>query len=52
MTFQNGIENYMFQIDECGRMWILDTGRYGDNLVCPPQILAFDMKTVSYNVLV
>ncbi|XP_045478060.1 protein yellow-like [Harmonia axyridis] len=39
------ISVYRIQIDECGRMWVLDTGRYGEHLICPPQILAFDLKT-------
>ncbi|CAH1129709.1 unnamed protein product [Ceutorhynchus assimilis] len=31
--------------DECDRLWISDTGIQGDSFICPPQILAFDLKT-------
>ncbi|KAG5882679.1 hypothetical protein JTB14_026090 [Gonioctena quinquepunctata] len=36
---------YRTMIDECGRLWVLDTGRFIDDIVCPPQIMAFDLKT-------
>ncbi|KAG5883313.1 hypothetical protein JTB14_008600 [Gonioctena quinquepunctata] len=36
---------YRTLIDECGRLWVLDTGRYINDIVCPPQIMAFDLKT-------
>lgn len=39
---------YRVQIDKCGRMWVLDNGRYINNNVCPAQILAFDLKTVIF----
>lgn len=32
-------------IDECNRMWVMDTGKIGDNQLCPPQLLAFDLAT-------
>lgn len=38
---------YNFQVDECGRLWVLDNGKIESSRVCPPQILAFDIKTVS-----
>ncbi|XP_068631544.1 dopaminechrome tautomerase-like isoform X1 [Battus philenor] len=31
-------------IDECNRLWVLDAGKIGDKQVCPPQILAFDLR--------
>ncbi|XP_063533967.1 protein yellow-like isoform X1 [Cydia strobilella] len=31
-------------IDECNRLWVMDTGKIGDNQVCPPQLLAFDLS--------
>lgn len=39
------ISVYRIQIDECGRLWVLDDGRFIDEIVCKPQILAFDLKT-------
>ncbi|XP_050297854.1 major royal jelly protein 3-like isoform X2 [Anthonomus grandis grandis] len=36
---------FRVKIDECGRMWVLDTGKIGDNIVCKPQVLAFDLTT-------
>ncbi|KAK4874683.1 hypothetical protein RN001_014043 [Aquatica leii] len=36
---------FRFKIDECQRLWLLDTGRIGSHQLCPPQILAFDLKT-------
>lgn len=36
---------FRVKIDECGRLWVMDAGRVGDNIICPPQILAFDLKT-------
>ncbi|KAJ0177193.1 hypothetical protein K1T71_007202 [Dendrolimus kikuchii] len=32
-------------IDECNRLWVMDTGKIGDNQVCSPQLLAFDLET-------
>ncbi|XP_037026149.1 major royal jelly protein 1-like [Bradysia coprophila] len=32
-------------IDECRRLWILDSGRIGDNQLCAPQIVVFDLNT-------
>ncbi|XP_076259522.1 major royal jelly protein 9-like isoform X2 [Rhynchophorus ferrugineus] len=36
---------FRIKIDECGRLWVLDTGKIGDNIICPPQLLAFDLET-------
>ncbi|NP_001154982.1 yellow-e3 isoform X1 [Nasonia vitripennis] len=36
---------YRVQIDDCGRLWILDTGVIGDRRVCRPQLLSFSLKT-------
>ncbi|CAO1340991.1 unnamed protein product [Diamesa serratosioi] len=32
-------------IDECHRMWVLDTGKIESTQFCPPQILIFDLVT-------
>ncbi|CAH2037590.1 unnamed protein product, partial [Iphiclides podalirius] len=32
-------------IDECNRLWVMDTGKIGDKEECPPQLLAFDLNT-------
>lgn len=32
-------------MDECGQLWVIDTGRLGGTQVCPPKIMAFDPKT-------
>lgn len=32
-------------IDECQRMWVLDTGKIENTQYCPPQILIFDLIT-------
>lgn len=34
-------------IDECKRLWVVDTGRIGDDQICPPQILVFDLRNDS-----
>ncbi|XP_025829228.1 protein yellow-like [Agrilus planipennis] len=36
---------FRVKVDECGRLWILDTGSRNDSYICPAQILAFDLKT-------
>ncbi|XP_060523187.1 uncharacterized protein LOC132700084 [Cylas formicarius] len=36
---------FRVKIDECDRLWVLDTGKIGDRQMCKPQILAFDLKT-------
>lgn len=41
-----GITNvYRIAIDQCSRLWVLDTGKIGEETICPPQLLAFDLKT-------
>ncbi|XP_046748666.1 major royal jelly protein 2-like [Diprion similis] len=30
-------------MDECNRLWVMDSGRYGEDLICDPQILVFDL---------
>lgn len=32
-------------MDECGQLWVIDTGRIGLEQVCPPKIMAFDPST-------
>lgn len=32
-------------IDECRRLWVLDTGRIGDVQLCRPQLLIFDLRS-------
>lgn len=32
-------------IDECKRLWVLDTGRIGEEQLCRPQLLVFDMRS-------
>nr|XP_032522397.1 protein yellow-like [Danaus plexippus plexippus] len=32
-------------IDNCHRLWVVDTGKIGNQQKCQPQILAFDLKT-------
>ncbi|CAH1116312.1 unnamed protein product [Phaedon cochleariae] len=36
---------YRVMVDECGRLWVLDTGKLLDSQICPPQILTFDLRT-------
>ncbi|XP_025829216.1 uncharacterized protein LOC108733632 [Agrilus planipennis] len=36
---------FRMMVDECGRLWLLDTGSRSNGTICPPQILAFDLKT-------
>ncbi|KAF3423829.1 hypothetical protein E2986_12470 [Frieseomelitta varia] len=37
------ISVYRLAIDECNRLWVVDTGRIGGNAVCPTKILIFDL---------
>lgn len=39
------ISVYRVQIDDCRRIWILDTGVMGEHRKCPPQILSFSLDT-------
>lgn len=32
-------------IDECRRLWVLDSGKIGEIQKCPPQLLVFDLIT-------
>ncbi|XP_058462814.1 major royal jelly protein 1-like isoform X2 [Malaya genurostris] len=32
-------------IDECNRLWIVDTGKIGDRRICLPKIVAFDLRS-------
>ncbi|XP_061377138.1 protein yellow-like [Danaus plexippus] len=32
-------------IDNCHRLWVVDTGKIGNQQKCQPQVLAFDLKT-------
>ncbi|XP_046817343.1 major royal jelly protein 1-like [Vespa crabro] len=36
---------YRIDLDDCGRLWVLDNGKIGEEQKCPPKILAFDLKT-------
>lgn len=42
---QGIVSVFRIQIDECNRLWVLDSGKIGDKRVCLPKLLAFDMKT-------
>ncbi|KAJ8678880.1 hypothetical protein QAD02_014667 [Eretmocerus hayati] len=43
---------YRVAIDVCHRLWVLDTGRIGENRTCPAQLLAFDLYTDQLQVKV
>lgn len=36
---------YRIMVDECDRLWVLDTGRLISKQICPPQILVFNLNT-------
>lgn len=36
---------FRIAIDECNRLWAMDTGKIGDKDYCPPKIVAFDLAT-------
>ncbi|XP_047529878.1 major royal jelly protein 1-like isoform X1 [Vanessa atalanta] len=36
---------FRIAIDKCDRLWVMDSGKIGEKAVCPPQLLAFDLKT-------
>jgi len=36
---------FRIEIDQCNRLWIVDTGKIGDIQYCPPQLLIFDLRT-------
>ncbi|XP_003706731.3 major royal jelly protein 9 [Megachile rotundata] len=39
------ISVYRLAIDECDRLWVVDTGRISSNAVCPTKILIFNLAT-------
>ncbi|EFN61808.1 Major royal jelly protein 1 [Camponotus floridanus] len=42
----NGITNvYRVMIDRCNRLWVLDNGRIENKVICPAQLLVFDLAT-------
>lgn len=32
-------------IDDCNQMWVLDTGKIGNQQLCQPQLLVFNLRT-------
>ncbi|XP_054013471.1 major royal jelly protein 1-like [Hylaeus anthracinus] len=36
---------YRVAIDQCNKLWVLDTGMTGSEATCPPQLLSFDLIT-------
>ncbi|XP_012284346.1 protein yellow [Orussus abietinus] len=36
---------YRIQVDSCGRLWVLDTGKLEERQLCRPQLLAFSLST-------
>uniref|UniRef100_A0A182QDH9 Bee-milk protein n=1 Tax=Anopheles farauti TaxID=69004 RepID=A0A182QDH9_9DIPT len=42
---QGIVSVFRVKIDECNRMWVLDTGKIGEKRICLPQLLVIDMKT-------
>lgn len=42
---QNKQKSVNFQIDECRRLWVLDTGRIGAQQYCSPQLVVFNLDT-------
>ncbi|XP_015429795.1 PREDICTED: uncharacterized protein LOC107186448 [Dufourea novaeangliae] len=36
---------FRMQIDQCGRLWVLDTGKQGEQLICQPQLHVFNLHT-------
>lgn len=42
---QGIISVFRTMIDECNRLWIVDTGKIGDRRICLPKIIAFDLRT-------
>ncbi|XP_022916856.1 dopaminechrome tautomerase-like isoform X2 [Onthophagus taurus] len=39
------ISVFRVQVDsKCNKLWVMDTGKILDKQVCPPQIIAFDLK--------
>ncbi|XP_017882858.1 major royal jelly protein 1-like [Ceratina calcarata] len=44
-TCDSIISVYRLAIDECNRLWVVDTGHIGREAVCPTKILIFDLST-------
>ncbi|KAK0157801.1 hypothetical protein PV328_011492 [Microctonus aethiopoides] len=38
------ISVFRIKVDECNRLWILDTGKLIEDQICPPKILLFDLS--------
>ncbi|XP_050292708.1 major royal jelly protein 1-like isoform X3 [Anthonomus grandis grandis] len=36
---------YRVWADECSRLWVMDNAKLDDGVLCPPQILVFDLET-------
>ncbi|XP_066592902.1 dopaminechrome tautomerase-like [Prorops nasuta] len=36
---------YRIQVDSCNRLWVLDTGKIGENQICPPQLHVFSLQS-------
>ncbi|CAH1129711.1 unnamed protein product [Ceutorhynchus assimilis] len=39
------VSGFRVWADECNRLWVMDDGYIGSDSTCPPQLLAFDLKT-------
>lgn len=37
-------QSFAIQIDECDRLWVLDTGKLGSKQVCPPKLHVFSLR--------
>ncbi|XP_021693794.1 major royal jelly protein 1 [Aedes aegypti] len=42
---QGIVSVFRTMIDECNRLWVVDTGKIGDRRICLPKIVAFDLRT-------
>ncbi|XP_043277780.1 major royal jelly protein 1-like [Venturia canescens] len=42
---ENIIGTYRMDLDQCNRLWVIDSGNVGDENVCPPKILAFNVTS-------
>ncbi|XP_060521668.1 major royal jelly protein 3-like isoform X2 [Cylas formicarius] len=42
---QRLVSVFRVKVDECNRLWVLDSGKIGTELICQPQILIFDPET-------
>lgn len=36
---------YRMKVDQCNRLWILDTGKLDETQLCPPKLHLFDLRT-------